>query len=91
MHQSRVQRLIVGSLFGVVADQGYVVFGRFHCAPSLGRDLNLAVGSGDGTDRRLSVFQADVQFLISLDFLDGGKLNGDVSRGLGVQDECFAV
>ncbi len=43
------------------------------------------------TDGCLATFQTDVQFLFSLDVLNGGELNGHVARGFGVQNQRLAV
>ena len=54
-------------------------------------DLNFSVGSGNRTDRRLSVFQADVQFLVAFNFLNSLELDRDISCSFGMQHERLAI
>ncbi len=42
--QAGMQRLVVGGLLGIIANQRYVVFGGLDRAARLGGDFNLAVG-----------------------------------------------
>ena len=86
-----MQRLVVCGLFGFTADQRHFLFGRFHGAPGLGGDFNFAIRSGDRADRRFPILQGDVQRLFALDLLNRVKLDGDISRRVGVQQQRLAV
>src|SRR5271165_2635267 len=58
VHEAGVEGFVVGELLGVVAHHGYVPGGCFDAA-GFGGDVELAVRSGDGTDRRFPALQTD--------------------------------
>jgi hypothetical protein len=79
-----MQRLVIGRLLGVVADERHVCPWSFHGAASLGRDINLSIGGAYRADGCLAIFEADVQLLFRLDVLNRVELKRDVTSGIGM-------
>ena len=91
MQEAGVERLFVGLLLGIVADQRDFFLRRFHGAGSLGSDFEFAIGCGDRAYYRLSAFDRDVKFGAGLDVLDGVEFERDLTGGVGVQDQRLAI
>src|ERR1700720_3077629 len=53
----------VCGLFGFTTDQRHFLFGRFHGAPGLGGDFNLAIGGGDRADHRFPILPICMRFV----------------------------
>src|SRR5580704_18944814 len=90
VQQAGVQRLVVSSLLGIVADQRNVARWNVYRA-ALGGDLQLAVALLHRPHHGLFVRCADVQLLIGGDFCNGSEVDGDVSGEVGVQQKRPAV